>query len=75
MTKYLIRTSQALDIINGGEKANALPEHVKLLVNHRVAIGTSVAEVQENFVSRVVEVAKDMACQFLLLVKMFSKLK
>lgn len=58
LTKYLIRTSQALDIINGGEKANALPEHVKLLVNHRVAIGTSVAEVQEHFVSRVVEVAK-----------------
>lgn len=54
----MIRTSQALDIINGGEKANALPEHVKLLVNHRVAIGTSVAEVQEHFVSRVVEVAK-----------------
>jgi len=72
LTKYLIRTSQALDIINGGEKANALPEHVKLLVNHRVAIGTSVAEVQENFVSRVVEVAKRHG---LLLVKMFSKLK
>ncbi|EMG45935.1 CPS1 Carboxypeptidase S [Candida maltosa Xu316] len=58
LAKYLVRTSQALDIIKGGEKANALPETTRLLVNHRVAIGSKVADVQEHFVTRVVEVAK-----------------
>ena len=58
LTKYLVRTSQAIDIINGGEKANALPENTKILVNHRVAIESTVEEVKEHFVSRVVEVAK-----------------
>ncbi|RCK59193.1 Carboxypeptidase S [Candida viswanathii] len=58
LTKYLIRTSQAIDIINGGEKANALPENTKILVNHRVAIESTVEEVQWHFVHRVVEVAK-----------------
>ncbi|KAK6454907.1 Gly-X carboxypeptidase [Scheffersomyces xylosifermentans] len=58
LTRYLIQTSQAQDIIKGGEKANALPENVKLLVNHRVAIESSVQEVKQHFISRVVEVAK-----------------
>ncbi|OBA22630.1 carboxypeptidase S [Metschnikowia bicuspidata var. bicuspidata NRRL YB-4993] len=58
LTKYLIKTSQAADVIHGGEKANALPEDVALVVNHRVAIGTTVAEVQDHFVSRVVSLAK-----------------
>ncbi|CAN3375152.1 hypothetical protein DIURU_005410 [Diutina rugosa] len=56
--QYLVQTSQALDIIKGGEKANALPEHTKLVTNHRVAIGQSVKEVTHHFVKRVVEVAK-----------------
>lgn len=58
VTKYLFQTSQALDIVNGGEKNNALPEDVKLLVNHRIAIESDVAETQEVFTHRVVEVAK-----------------
>lgn len=58
LMKYLVQTSQAIDIVKGGEKANALPEHVKLLVNHRVNIDSSLEEVKHRFVSRVVEVAK-----------------
>ncbi|KAI5953020.1 CPS1 [Candida theae] len=58
LLKYLIKTSQALDIINGGEKVNALPEDTKLAVNHRVAIESNVATVKRHFTERVVEVAK-----------------
>lgn len=57
-TKYLLQTSQAMDIIVGGEKSNALPESVKLLTNHRVAIESNVKEVFDHFTSRVIEVAK-----------------
>lgn len=57
-TKYLVQTSQSQDIIKGGEKVNALPESVKLITNHRVAVETSTDEILSHFVSRVVEVAK-----------------
>ncbi|KAK6203428.1 uncharacterized protein RJT21DRAFT_119584 [Scheffersomyces amazonensis] len=57
-TKYLIRTSQAIDIVKGGEKANALPENVKLTVNHRISVETSSDEIHDHFTSRVIEVAK-----------------
>lgn len=57
-TKYLVQTSQSMDIIVGGEKANALPENVKLLTNHRVAIESTVGEIEHRFTQRVLEVAK-----------------
>ncbi|KAK6454906.1 Gly-X carboxypeptidase [Scheffersomyces xylosifermentans] len=58
LSKYLIKTSQAIDIIEGGEKANALPENVKLVVNHRVAVETPLKDIREHFTNRVIEVAK-----------------
>ncbi|EGW30859.1 Gly-X carboxypeptidase [Spathaspora passalidarum NRRL Y-27907] len=58
LTRYLIGTSQALDIIRGGEKNNALPEVTKLLVNHRVAIESNIDEIKEHFVKRVIKLAK-----------------
>ncbi|WPK23836.1 hypothetical protein PUMCH_001085 [Australozyma saopauloensis] len=58
VTKYLVQTSQAMDIIRGGEKNNALPESVQLLTNHRVAIESTIQEVTDRFVSRVHAVAK-----------------
>ncbi|KAL6947264.1 hypothetical protein ACO0QE_002143 [Hanseniaspora vineae] len=42
--KELVRTSQAVDIINGGVKSNALPEEVSFVVNHRIEVGSSVQE-------------------------------
>lgn len=57
-TKYLVQTSQAQDVVRGGEKVNALPESVQLITNHRVAIESTTEEVIDHFVSRVVEVAK-----------------
>lgn len=53
LTKYLIQTSQAVDLINGGEKANALPENVYLVVNHRITVGQTVDFVKSHFASRV----------------------
>ncbi|KAB5515506.1 hypothetical protein GE09DRAFT_1013130 [Coniochaeta sp. 2T2.1] len=37
--KYLMQTSQAVDVIRGGVKVNALPERVTVTVNHRINIG------------------------------------
>lgn len=53
ITRNLVRTSQAVDVIRGGEKINALPEEVSLLVNHRVSVDTTYEQVAEHFASRV----------------------
>jgi len=37
--KYLMQTSQAVDVIEGGVKVNALPERTTVTVNHRINIG------------------------------------
>jgi Gly-Xaa carboxypeptidase len=37
--KYLMQTSQAVDVISGGVKVNALPERVTVTVNHRINVG------------------------------------
>lgn len=37
--KYNIQTSQAIDIVNGGDKANSLPRNVNATINHRIAYG------------------------------------
>lgn len=34
--KYLLQTSQAVDLISGGAKVNALPERAQAVVNHRI---------------------------------------
>ena len=37
--KYLMQTSQAVDVISGGVKVNALPERTQVTVNHRINVG------------------------------------
>ncbi|CAM1511815.1 Fc.00g093280.m01.CDS01 [Cosmosporella sp. VM-42] len=49
-SRYLIQTSQAVDIIEGGRKINALPESVTLGVNYRIAPQNSIKQVQHNVV-------------------------
>lgn len=44
----MIRTTRAVDIINGGVKANALPGLTSFVINHRVDIHSSVNETVEN---------------------------
>jgi len=45
-----LSTTQAVDIIYGGVKVNALPEQVTAIVNHRVSVDSSVKEVRERYV-------------------------
>ncbi|KAI1470879.1 Zn-dependent exopeptidase [Daldinia caldariorum] len=39
--KWLVQTSQAIDVINGGVTVNALPESIEFQVNHRIALHES----------------------------------
>lgn len=55
--KYLVRTSQAVDIIGGGVKSNALPEHASVLVNHRIAVEESVDSTRQKIVNQILEFA------------------
>lgn len=51
--RAFVGTTQAADIIQGGVKSNALPEQAKVLINHRIAIESSVAEVQKYIGKRL----------------------
>ncbi|KAH8651146.1 peptidase family M20/M25/M40 [Xylariales sp. PMI_506] len=55
--KFLITTSSAVDIIEGGVKANALPERTTALVNHRVNIGERVRDVEKHMTPLAQQVA------------------
>ena len=62
--KWLMQTSQAVDVISGGVKVNALPESVRILVNHRIALHESVEDVIRN-IRRIVEpIARKNGLQF-----------
>ena len=37
MMKAILSTTQAVDLIEGGVKVNALPERTSAVVNHRIA--------------------------------------
>ncbi|EPQ56640.1 carboxypeptidase S [Gloeophyllum trabeum ATCC 11539] len=47
--KAIAGTTQAVDVIEGGVKVNALPEQAHVIVNHRIADYSSVKEVQDRF--------------------------
>lgn len=44
--RYLMQTSQAVDLVSGGVKVNALPEKVYAVINHRIAVESRVKDVQ-----------------------------
>lgn len=46
--RYSVRTSQAIDIVSGGDKANSLPRNARAVVNHRIAYGDSVNSVKDK---------------------------
>lgn len=58
-TKYMIVTSQALDIVNGGLKVNALPEKVTLTGNYRIAVEETVNSTRNKVIRDVLHVAKE----------------
>ncbi|KAI0820830.1 carboxypeptidase S [Trametes gibbosa] len=53
----LLHTTQAVDIIEGGLKTNALPERAAAVVNHRISEDSSVADVQVRLVSLLLPLA------------------
>jgi len=55
----LISTTQAIDLVRGGVKTNALPEEAWAVVNHRIATQSSVAAVQERDTSLLKDLAKE----------------
>lgn len=56
-SKYLVTTSQAVDIIFGGVKSNALPESASVLINHRIAIEESVASTGKKVLDQIMSFA------------------
>ncbi|GAB7355839.1 hypothetical protein MBLNU459_g6502t1 [Dothideomycetes sp. NU459] len=66
--KYLMQTSIAVDVIGGGVKVNALPERVSAVVNYRINIGESPADV----FSKATHHAKIIADKFSLALNAFN---
>lgn len=56
--QFMIQTSQAVDMIQGGQKINAMPETISLGVNYRVAPQDSIPKVQHNVVKYIQKVIK-----------------
>lgn len=56
-TRFLIKTSQAVDMVLGGAKANALPEHAQVLVDHRIAVESSVDQVSHTILEHILDIA------------------
>lgn len=65
-TEFLIKSSQAVDIIQGGVKSNALPEHVSMLVNTRISVDESVSLVVDKFKQDILEIADKFNLGFIL---------
>ncbi|KAI7573726.1 carboxypeptidase S [Hortaea werneckii] len=55
--QYLMQTSQAVDVIQGGAKVNALPERTSVTINHRINIG----DTPEDIYSHLTSLAKPLA--------------
>jgi len=56
--QYLMQTSIAVDVIEGGIKVNALPERVAVTVNHRVNVGEQTDDVHKKITHIAAGVAK-----------------
>ncbi|KAJ3099575.1 hypothetical protein HDU96_010675 [Phlyctochytrium bullatum] len=56
-TRYLMTTSQAVDLVVGGHKVNALPEVVTATVDHRLAFDTNALALEARFVKLLKPVA------------------
>jgi len=56
--KYFIRTTQAVDVINGGVKSNALPEYTTVTLNHRISVESSLEETTNKVIGNLKTIAK-----------------
>ncbi|KAJ6599934.1 hypothetical protein DFH09DRAFT_1129085 [Mycena vulgaris] len=69
MFRALVGTTQAVDIVSGGVKSNALPEQALALVNHRIATQSSV----NATITRDAHLLADLAAQFNLSVTAYGE--
>ncbi|KAJ7216742.1 hypothetical protein B0H12DRAFT_342835 [Mycena haematopus] len=69
MTPALLGTTQAVDLISGGVKSNALPEQAVALVNHRIATQSSV----KATITRDADLVLDLAARFNLAVTAYGE--
>ncbi|KAH8695224.1 hypothetical protein BGW36DRAFT_360930 [Talaromyces proteolyticus] len=56
--RYHFKTSQSVGKINGGVKINAIPETASTMVNLRLAVETSIAQVKSHYESLIKTIAK-----------------
>ncbi|QRV91202.1 Gly-Xaa carboxypeptidase [Ceratobasidium sp. AG-Ba] len=54
----LLRITQAVDIVGGGVKSNALPELASAVVNHRIRTDSSVSELQKLITAKLLPLAE-----------------
>lgn len=62
--RYILQTSQAADMINGGVKTNALPESVQAIVNYRVAVHQAPDQIFNRAKRIISRVAKEHDLDF-----------
>ncbi|KAH7345332.1 carboxypeptidase S [Rhizoctonia solani] len=56
--RSLLGTTQAVDMIKGGVKANALPELANAIVNHRIRTDSSVSALQDDITAKLLPLIK-----------------
>lgn len=59
-TKSMLKTTQALDLVRGGVKMNALPESANAYINHRIATYSNIAETEQHYKDLLVPLAKEL---------------
>ncbi|KAH8913972.1 hypothetical protein BT69DRAFT_43753, partial [Atractiella rhizophila] len=60
-TEMLFTTSQAIDIIGGGVKVNALPELTFVVVDHRIRPGSTPEDIMEHVASLIDPIAQEFS--------------
>ncbi|KAG1794751.1 hypothetical protein EV424DRAFT_1449349 [Suillus variegatus] len=55
--KAMLGTTQAVDLVEGGVKVNALPERASAVINHRIAEHSSVGELQQHMIDLLTPLA------------------
>lgn len=62
--RYYFRTSQSVGKINGGVKINAIPELVSAMVNLRLAVETSIAQIETHYEDIIKPIAQEHGMVF-----------
>jgi Gly-Xaa carboxypeptidase len=73
MLRALAGTTQAVDIVAGGVKSNALPEEAFAVVNHRIDTASSVAAVMKHDAKLLMPLAKEFNLSLVAFGKHLSK--